>query len=274
MLPDGTQCNTIAWAYIDHWKSWYRGSTWSSRVDAYMHEMGHNYALHHAIRNGVEYGDRSCRMASSDNRNKGFNAPHTWSLGFVGSQKLDAALPVLGQSTSITLTAPHDYTAGAGKTHIIKIDAHDGSENLYMHFVQKEGYNSGVESTYANKVNIYTWAGGAFDFSYNIGQLTVDQSMTFANFVSNEADLRITVNSVSTSGTAQITLQAVGAGVTIPPTPAPTHPPTNGCVQVQGDSYFNGFYYRTAGDWDQVLDSCTTGNMLSPGAVFLMMSMR
>ena len=74
--------------------------------------MGHNFALHHASRNGNEYGDKSCRMGTADGVNKGFNAPHTYSLGFVGSQYQDAALPSLGQAgVSTTLTAPHYYTA-------------------------------------------------------------------------------------------------------------------------------------------------------------------
>jgi len=81
------------------------GVTYGGRCDikSTIHELGHNFGLHHAnkeVREGedLEYGDHSCVMGSGL-KNTGLNCPHVLDLGL----KSDRQVAVIDQSAQVLL---------------------------------------------------------------------------------------------------------------------------------------------------------------------------
>ena len=81
--PDNTRndgsTTWVAYAYIDHWLSVYRG-LWCIRPSAQMHEIGHNLNLAHSGEGNDPYDDLSCMVSfhSSNSTILFVQDPHTY----------------------------------------------------------------------------------------------------------------------------------------------------------------------------------------------------
>ncbi|EFJ42975.1 hypothetical protein VOLCADRAFT_96917 [Volvox carteri f. nagariensis] len=75
----------------------------SNDLRVMMHEMSHNFGLHHSGEGGFEYGDESCVMGTGDSC---FNAPNAWRLGWVDTVPggdLDGSTLEVGRPRRFTL---------------------------------------------------------------------------------------------------------------------------------------------------------------------------
>jgi hypothetical protein len=62
---NGGSSNWIAYAYVDHWLSVYKGD-WCTYPSAQMHEIGHNLNLAHSGEGSGSYDDQSCMVSVSN----------------------------------------------------------------------------------------------------------------------------------------------------------------------------------------------------------------
>lgn len=244
MLPNGA-CPTKQWTATatlcqlnacDSQKIWFRAE-FADRKDAFMHEIGHNLGLHHAGQKfGIpieEYGDHSCRMSTSSQDQKGYNAAHTWAMGFMGDKvgSWNTTASDIGSTRTVHLTAMHLFdpdATGSSDTHIYRIN------DLYISFANKAGYNSGLESDWADKINVIRWDG---DFSITMNEARLSGFETYTEHLVETA-IGIRVSALDTStGKATIIVTVSGASPTAQPTPAPTHKLDDHTINVQSSKY-------------------------------------
>lgn len=115
----------------------------------YMHEMGHNYGLHHSSDATWEYGDRSCAMGCCPT-NVCFNNVQSWNLGFV---KPFAVINI----TDIPVF-PTTYTVPAHLTlreNFLKIDY--GWRSYFVSYRSNIGYDNNLTNVYKNKVTVHNY---------------------------------------------------------------------------------------------------------------------
>jgi hypothetical protein len=89
--------------YDDGCYSWYNTDKYVSNL--FLHEMGHNFGLHHSRKMNDEYGDATCVMGSQPNRC--WNAAHRYALGW--SEPKDT---LLLNNSELTLQKPIALTLG------------------------------------------------------------------------------------------------------------------------------------------------------------------
>jgi len=83
--PDCVSGTTIGMGQVDGIESWIFNTDYMYLNRLFAHELGHNFGLLHAARDGDEYGDFTCVMGTIDRKQNFeyatcFNAPHTQQL--------------------------------------------------------------------------------------------------------------------------------------------------------------------------------------------------
>jgi hypothetical protein len=119
--------------------------------DVYAHEMGHTFGLGHASTPTGEYGDNSDFMGSGGTGLRLLNAPHYEDLGWRSA------------ATIRTVTASGRYEIAplaisetqAIAPQILKIAKPGTGEWFYLSFRRAQGLDSGLYSTYVEKVSVH-----------------------------------------------------------------------------------------------------------------------
>ncbi|CAJ1360198.1 unnamed protein product [Effrenium voratum] len=146
--------------------SWYRESYVSSPV-LFLHEIGHNWKLHHAggAFTSQEYSDTSSAMGYCC-RTRCYNFLHSWQLGFADYDETSLSLSELvgkSSSTSVTINAlGQSFTSG------VKILTDSSSSGrrlnvpafLALSWRSNQGTDEYLQGTsYGNKVQVHHWDG-------------------------------------------------------------------------------------------------------------------
>ena len=179
IVPEGTSCSWAGVGYVGcdgsfSCNSWVRGgyfmgsargSGGSAQVAA--HEQGHNMYLHHAssvataatawsaATTADEYGDWSCSMGYCC-ATRCANTPHAYQMGWITPQLLDATSLAEGQTRTVSFAA---QTRSAASGLKISPSWAAVTDPLYLGYRMAEGFDASLPSNFANRVNIYTWAG-------------------------------------------------------------------------------------------------------------------
>ena len=126
-------------------------------VDAYAHELGHNFGMNHASSPGNEYGDSTDIMGTSQLRFREVNAPHSLQNGWLP----ESDAPIVTQDGAYQI-APLEFdpatTALPQALRVYKADTH---EYYYLSYRRRIGYNVDMCCTYHDRLSIHTWVGGA-----------------------------------------------------------------------------------------------------------------
>jgi hypothetical protein len=175
------------------------------------HELGHNFGLHHANKDGEgEYSDHSCTMGRYQRE---FNAPHKQQLGWIPNEKtID-----LTQDGTYKVAPLNEDPTQTNYAQVYRIHNSAIGQYYYLSFRDKSGtFDANLESTYADRLNITRYKGSGSNYTYFMNGLDVGGSHTFSNTT-------ITVKNLSkTSSYIEFSVSGLGGGGSTSDTTAPT----------------------------------------------------
>jgi len=241
----GGSTSWVAYAYINHWLSVYRGS-WCAYPSSQMHEVGHNINLAHSGENGNEYDDQSCMMGYSYSSDEGprqcFNGPKFYQLGWLSDRHVTISN---GSGWSGNMYGISTYaSSSSGDAIVVMISS--SPDDIYVSYNKATGISSGTVEG-ANQVLVHTKSASpsSYGLSFLEGRLNSGGSVTIQGntitFVSTSSNYAVVqINEVSTppptsqpnpNPTPPPTSQPTNPNPTPPPTsqpnPNPTPPPTS-----------------------------------------------
>ena len=212
MLPPGVNC---AWAGLgslgcgSSCMTWYNG-IYGTDLSVIMHELGHNFGLHHSSTPSNEYGDGSCAMGGCCG-NRCYSSPQSWILSLTQ--------PVMVyNSSSLQKGIWYSNTIAAhlrNSTNFLKIDVDwvDTSTSYYISYREPIQFDQYMLSQYKNKVFVHRFLRNRITAvlpvlqgiitqtsSYTIPDLNVD---VVVKFISSK-DQHATVSICRKSGTVEI----------------------------------------------------------------------
>jgi hypothetical protein len=144
--------------YFHMWSTHQIGDNWCGHADLYgdagvtyggrcdikstIHEIGHNFGLHHAnkdVREGadIEYGDHSCIMGSGRN-NTGLNSPHVLFLG-LASERETTVLEKSAQVLLCPAELPEHAMHESESKHVI-VKPGGGHADTYVSLRKGKGF--------------------------------------------------------------------------------------------------------------------------------------
>lgn len=222
MLPQGVKCG---WAGLgelgcsgSHCYTWYNGG-YGLDLSVVMHELGHNFGLHHSTTPTDEYGDGSCAMGGCCG-NRCYNAPQTWTLG------ITEPLVVLNKNNlesgkAVTFDIPSHLF---NKTTFIKIDPDwvaGVTSSYFVSFVAPIKYNANLASIYKNKVLVHKFSRNR---AYGVKPVLQANLGVGAQYVIGDINVRVTFAQLA-SGLASVSVCLDCS--TLPPSPARSPPPSS-----------------------------------------------
>eukprot|EP00930_Biecheleria_cincta_P019104 TRINITY_DN14680_c1_g1_i5.p1 TRINITY_DN14680_c1_g1~~TRINITY_DN14680_c1_g1_i5.p1 ORF type:complete len:943 (-),score=97.18 TRINITY_DN14680_c1_g1_i5:209-3037(-) len=223
----------------------------------YLHEVGHNWRLHHA--NGPyayqEYQDTSSSMGYCCDM-RCYNFLHSWQLGFSSYFRELSHSEILNSATGISLTIPALGSTAQSGVKILSDNSRSTDAYIVLSFRGTTGYDRHLIGTqYANKVQVSHWDGDNTQDAqptHLLHTVARDQTILISDTdrVSSRlpTQLKMTVKSGSSSSSVDVLLCAKllsddenaptpcsGGGATAPTTSTST-PPTS--VLSEWSSYF------------------------------------
>ncbi|MEM3113401.1 MAG: hypothetical protein QXI33_03185 [Candidatus Pacearchaeota archaeon] len=168
ILPSVSSCGFAGVANIGGPRSWVLSCS-TTRI--YSHELGHNLGMRHASTLTSEYGDNSDVMGNAYFQS---NAPHKEQMTFIPSSKY--ITPV--SSGVYTIASTESISSQTSLPQAIKIYKNSTIGYYYFSYRQPVGFDTGLSSTYKEKLNVHTYKGGSvktfFIGSYNENSSFVD----------------------------------------------------------------------------------------------------
>jgi hypothetical protein len=157
MLPHSVTCG---WAGLGQLGcgsqcfTWYVGN-YGKMLNVLMHELGHNFGLHHSSTQGAEYGDTSCTMGSIFS-NICYNVPQSWVLG-VTSPKIILNNTNFANRNANTTNIYDIESHLVNSTNFIKIDVDwiDTTTSYFISFRTPISYDKFLMAAYKNKVFVH-----------------------------------------------------------------------------------------------------------------------
>ena len=191
-----------------------------------IHELGHNFSLHHASLDtdndgysDSEYGDRSDQMGSSRSWMK-FNPPHFEDKGWMDDVEFELRTVVPTSSIQSFDLIPVDEEAWDWPgLRALKIERSANSD-YYVSFRQQTGDYNNVMSSYTNGLSLH-WGKDGSARSYFIRMIASGET-----FVDNVANVSITATSQVTVTDGGNTVEVMGVeicDVACSQIPAPTN---------------------------------------------------
>ncbi|CAE7224237.1 unnamed protein product, partial [Symbiodinium natans] len=196
---------------------------YSTKIQDYTHELGHNLGLAHAgIVGGSEYGDYSCAMGYCCSV-RCYNAPHAYELGWItpSLELNDANFPSI--LTGVPLRSMSLHSDGAIS---ITVDWVSPAVVYWVQLKTAHHYDTYMKSAWRNNVQIKQWNKGGYEISWHLKTLVEGE-----NWTSDDGEVTVSVESIDTitTMTALLTLSRATAATTTttaPPTTTTTAPPT------------------------------------------------
>ena len=196
-------CGTWCWAIAADPQSILHG--------VIIHELGHNFSLHHASLdtnndgiNDSEYGDKSDQMGSSRNWMK-FNPPHFEDKGWMDDVEYEIRDVVASSTVQSFDLIPVDEEAWDWPgLRALKIER-SASSDYYVSFRQQTGDYNNVTSSYTNGLSLHYGTNGSTR-SYFIRMIAPGET-----FTDNTANVSITATSQMTviDGTNSVEVMGV-----------------------------------------------------------------
>jgi hypothetical protein len=208
-LPPNTM-GGIAYAFMNSWMSVY-SDVWCNYVSAQLHEVGHNLDFGHSNEGTTEYGDQAGMMgysySSSNTPVMCFNGPKSWQSGWY-SDKSHTITPNADAGTCFSgpVYGVDSYTSSPpGSNVLLRLESNTGTD-YFIAFNGKQGINSGTVED-GNKVLITQGTANTSQPSLKVAKLGVGQSYKISNYDGTGRDVTITVNSISGSDSADVSVQ-------------------------------------------------------------------
>ncbi len=187
VLPPAASCGWAGLGSLGGGSVWINGR-YCSTHDIYAHELGHNLGMHHAgVAGGGEYGDTSDIMGIGGVGLRTVNGPHKVGMGWVPTNK--AVTVGIGTYSVAPLQS---VPAATSLPMVLKLAKPDTNENYYLSYRTRVGYDSAINGTYADRLNIHTMQGSLSRFVASVG---VGESFTDAI-----SGVKVSVNSMDAVG--------------------------------------------------------------------------
>ncbi|NOR18568.1 MAG: PKD domain-containing protein, partial [Xanthomonadales bacterium] len=170
-----------------------------------IHELGHNFNLHHASTDGdnngsinSEYGDRSDQMGSSRNWMK-FNTPHIEYKGWIDSIEYEIRqITPSSEVQSFDLISMDEEAWDWPGLRSVKF-ARNGSSSYYVSYRQQAGDYNNVTSSYTAGLNLHYRSNGS---NRSMFIKVISPGETFVDAVANvsiKATSQMTISNGSTT---------------------------------------------------------------------------
>jgi hypothetical protein len=190
-IPDN-HCGWIGiavWGYTNYRRGFSKGGSCAD-ASVHAHELGHLFGMGHS--RGFdgpypEYGDFSDTMGIGG-FTRTFNAPHREQMGWLPASEI---LSVASAGNYRLSALEIDPLVGAGYS-TIKFRDPNQATNYYFSFRKRQGIDSGMNSNYASRVNVHTFAGS--------GETSFIQSLGVGEFFENSAGSRVQVTAIDEFG--------------------------------------------------------------------------
>ncbi|MCC6490712.1 MAG: hypothetical protein IT364_24715 [Candidatus Hydrogenedentes bacterium] len=225
VLPTSNTCAWIGVANVGcgtQCRAWVVGTNYK---DAYAHELGHNLSMRHASsdtnNDGITdnaYGDLSDIMGYSGVGYRHPNAAHKEQMGWFSGYS--GRVQTVQQGGTYTIAPLELFPWETNLPQMLKVYKPDTSSYYYLSYRTRLGYDSALNSSYVEKLNIHRYAGSGSIETYFVRALADGQA-----FEDTKNGVKVTQTShnadpVSGSVTVQITLSGsvLAPTVTISPT--------------------------------------------------------
>lgn len=235
--PPTEKQNWIAYAYVDHWGSYYNGK-WCQRLSVQSHEIGHSLNLGHSGLADNEYGDLSCTMGPGYDIVGGprqcYNAAKAYQLGWYSEsvQSVDP-LDFVEKPENFTLIGVASYEPnGSNRDKLVslRLEALGDKAGIdyYIGYNHAIGHNNEtIASTNLvtlfekdNDYVVYQGRDHGYGRSRRLAALQSGKSYKIEKFGETNHDVEIAVTAINgTDASIQISTIVI-------PTPSPTHAPT------------------------------------------------
>ncbi|CAJ1961535.1 unnamed protein product [Cylindrotheca closterium] len=229
-LPPGVMHpDDIAYAHMNGYRSVYNDVA-CQQVSTQLHEIGHNLNLNHSGRGNSEYGDKSCMMGFSYDKDDipymCFNAAKSWQLGWY-SDKAFAVKPTPSDKHDFTVELNGIVDYGVTNKHVlIKIEQEQSTWAYFINYNLAKGMN---RSTQLGKDRVLVTLKDTSDegnTSNLIAELKLDQKLTIRNFNGRAGEeLSVEWKSI-TNDVAIIFIGLTAPSITQSPTTTPSTSPT------------------------------------------------
>lgn len=162
--------------------AWIKGGH-TTIIDTYLHEYGHTFGLQHSSVQGSEYGDSSSPMGNCCDTPRCYNAAQQLQLEWTGLLHDIKTSPTPHRWTYYDLPA----LVNPGRQHVIRL--------MGMYYISFRSaipgtYDSGVRSTYINKLNVHI-------FRADYGNMTQLEALISPGNIWRIADMRIAIRHVN-----------------------------------------------------------------------------
>lgn len=162
LLPAQVFCGWSGLGMVGGPYAWIKGGH-TNIIDTYLHEIGHIIGLQHSSVPGSEYGDSSSPMGNCCDTPRCFNAAQQWQLGWVVPINLNNHV-----NHTTTLFNRWQYMTLPAMTvnsqSVIRL-----FDNMFVSFRKNHRYDSGLRSTYYDRLNVHVYNGS---ITYSHGYLS------------------------------------------------------------------------------------------------------
>lgn len=148
VLPPDNACGWAGLGMIGSKGAWINGRSCGT-PDVYAHELGHNLGMGHANA-ASEYGDTSDIMGYGGVGLRTVNAPHKLQMGWMPLSKVQA-----GAKGNFNIAPLELDPAATSLPQAVSLRKANG-EILYLSYRRKIGYDSILNSTYADRLSLHT----------------------------------------------------------------------------------------------------------------------
>jgi|GEM_PF-3781367 len=180
-------------------RSWVRACSTGITI----HELGHNFGMHHASHMNseggiIEYGDSSDPMGNSPI--VGFNAPHKEQMAWVPAQ-------LLTKSSTQIISGLNLNPNSVSSPQILKFPKPDTGDWYYLSFRNTAGFDAYQNYPYMNRVQIHTHKGGSVQTRHLMSLSQGEKFIDIKNGIEVSFD-------TFTQDTATVQVQIAGIAVT------------------------------------------------------------
>lgn len=141
-----------SWCGLGQVNNQYSWTQVSCGLHTIIHELGHNFGLHHATEGDREYGDKTCVMGAGGNNIPGLNAPHMAKL-----RRL-ARRPFASVDTSqwVVLAPMETNDHALFPSESVLAEVNRNGTRVWLSIRRKRGAQYDFGTPLENKVNIHT----------------------------------------------------------------------------------------------------------------------